>query len=64
MTKENENEKIKFIIHKLNYLENNINNINNANFNKVLKPKQTPKVIKAKLYLKKYNIYKLFYSNE
>ena len=62
MSKYDVNEKIKFIIHKLNYLENNINY--NTNINKVLTPKQTPKVIKAKLYLKKYNIYKFLYNNE
>ena len=46
-------KKIDLIIYNLNYLKNNIyENSVIENYNKILKPKQTPKVIKAKIYLK------------
>ena len=50
-------EKKDMIIYKLNCLKVDID----YQFNKykLLKPKQTPKIIKAKAYLKKYNIYNL-----
>jgi len=52
---EQDNKKINMIIYKLNCLKFNINDIDHQLNNKLLIPKQTPKVIKAKLYLKKYN---------
>ena len=46
-------KKLDLIIYNLNYLKNNIyENSVIENYNKILKPKQTPKVIKAKIYLK------------
>jgi hypothetical protein len=50
-------EKIDMIIYKLNCIKVDINDIDyQFNKYKLLKPKQTPKIIKAKLYLKKYNL--------
>ena len=51
------NKNLDMIIYKLNCLKVDINDIDYKlnNNNKLLIPKQTPKVIKAKLYLKKYN---------
>ena len=51
----------KIIIYKLNCLKVDINDIDyQLNNNKLLIPKQTPKIIKAKAYLKKYNKYNSF----
>ena len=45
------------IIYKLNCLKVDINDIDyQFNKYKLLKPTQPPKIIKAKLYLKKYNL--------
>ena len=53
-------KKIDMIIYKLNCIKVDINDIDyQFNKYKLLKPKQTPKIIKAKAYLKKYNIYNL-----
>jgi len=50
----------KIIIYKLNCNKVDINNIDyQLNNYKLLIPKQTPKIIKAKAYLKKYNKYNL-----
>ena len=50
----------KIIIYKLNCNKVDINDIDyKLNNYKLLIPKQTPKIIKAKAYLKKYNIYNL-----
>ena len=49
--------KLDMIIYKLNCIKVDINDIDyQFNKYKLLKPKQTPKIIKAKLYLKKYNL--------
>ena len=58
-------KKIDMIIYKLNCIKVDINDIdyqlNNYKLNnKLLIPKQTPKIIKAKLYLKKYNLLNKF----
>ena len=56
-----EQDKKKMIIYKLNCLKVDINDIDyQFNKYKLLKPKQTPKIIKAKLYLKKYNLLNKF----
>ena len=57
--------KLDMIIYKLNCLKVDINDINyQFNKYKLLKPKQTPKIIKAKLYLKKYNLLNKINLNE